>query len=892
MKLSWRRFAFFKKEGVAEEIDLARRVCGGSSVGHLCYFALEEQEWLLLGLKSGVLRAVDVKDVENVVDIAVFRGGSAPMVSGAVVDGQLVVFAVGCDERDATSWLAMTMTLGERKDGETLEVGREAACCKIVGKKRRLIGCVDGSVMELDDFSRVKQLGWSTSMITNLEADETTTFATSHKEVYCIETSRKLDERGCEVGCCGFLDEQRLAVARQEAIVVYSKEERLMSFGIDGDKQCLACLGTQAIVASRHDKSRRSEVHVYDLSKQRVAHFHRLPAGQTVAAAAAAGRAAAIATTDGCLSLLREFETRDKLEVLYRMNLYPTAVEVATSANLPAAEIMDIYTMYGDHLYKKCDWAGAAEQYARAIGRLEPSYVVSRFLEAQRLHNLADYLETWHRVAPAMLSTSSTTSKSPRPELTALLVNCYAKLKDVAKLDALASGVLDVDVDATVAVEALAEAGYGEHALQLAAHRSEHLAYAKLAARSCRLPAEAVVLFDHVKKIDNRAAQAEFLLKYGGKRLVADFPEQATELLMRIFGTATASHQLSDEQEPPSPQDFVHLFVDRPKYLRVFLEYIKAERGEAWLENAHVLSATLLELMLDEWRACADDATLTDDDPLEQGAGGNSTTYEERLRQKGDDCMRLLEDGDYEPMTALVLVESRGFDRGRLFLFENVLREHLPTGLVDAVLLESYSRQGRVDHMLRVARRSPDSTLLWQDLVTHAVRAVPRPGHDAFFDKCDDLQTVLSAVDQERALKPLRCLSACANNPNVPLLAVRPYLARLLANARDALHKTRAAVAELQASTQTLREPDRLTTLLVHPLPEEEPAEDNSTVSADGRSDDDATAMDAHSSKWHEIKRSQRATAHDHELFFKQLEDPENGGFDTVATYFGKGVIR
>jgi len=68
--------------------------------------------------------------------------------------------------------------------------------------------------------------------------------------------------------------------------------------------------------------------------------------------------------------------------------------------------------------------------------------------------------------------------------------------------------------------------------------------------------------------------------------------------------------------------------------------------------------------------------------------------------------------------------------------------------------------------------------------------------------------------------------------------------------------------------------------------------------------------------KWEQIKKSQRATADDHEQFFKELDDvrypvdfiisvlqctvtytlfraqPETGGFDCVVRYFGKGVIR
>ena len=35
-------------------------------------------------------------------------------------------------------------------------------------------------------------------------------------------------------------------------------------------------------------------------------------------------------------------------------------------------------------------------QYRETIGQLEPSYVIRKFLDAQRIHNLTEYLEDLH----------------------------------------------------------------------------------------------------------------------------------------------------------------------------------------------------------------------------------------------------------------------------------------------------------------------------------------------------------------------------------------------------------------------------------------------------------------------------------------------------------------
>ena len=51
---------------------------------------------------------------------------------------------------------------------------------------------------------------------------------------------------------------------------------------------------------------------------------------------------------------------------------------------------------YADHFYAKHDFDSAMAQYRGTIGQLEPSYVIRKFLDAQRIHNLTEYLEDLH----------------------------------------------------------------------------------------------------------------------------------------------------------------------------------------------------------------------------------------------------------------------------------------------------------------------------------------------------------------------------------------------------------------------------------------------------------------------------------------------------------------
>lgn len=61
--------------------------------------------------------------------------------------------------------------------------------------------------------------------------------------------------------------------------------------------------------------------------------------------------------------------------------------------------------------------------FCRTIGKLEPSYVIRKFLDAQRIHNLTAYLQALHRQSLA------------NADHTTLLLNCYTKLKDSSKLE-------------------------------------------------------------------------------------------------------------------------------------------------------------------------------------------------------------------------------------------------------------------------------------------------------------------------------------------------------------------------------------------------------------------------------------------------------------------------
>lgn len=100
-------------------------------------------------------------------------------------------------------------------------------------------------------------------------------------------------------------------------------------------------------------------------------------------------------------------------------------------------------------------------------------------------------------------------------------------------------------------------------------------------------------------------------------------------------------------------EDFVHLYVDEPKWLRIFLMYVLREGGQA----GPAVADTLLELLLREW-------AREPDRPSAAAA----------RRQREGEIMALLDNprAGYDAHHALVLVQMLNFRPGQLYLYEKV----------------------------------------------------------------------------------------------------------------------------------------------------------------------------------------------------------------------------
>ena len=167
-------------------------------------------------------------------------------------------------------------------------------------------------------------------------------------------------------------------------------------------------------------------------------------------------------TQDGKVYRYHEKTLQQRLGMLYERDLYNLAIELAQKSGMDAHHQNVIFRKYGDFLYQKGSYDEAMTQYIKAIDSTEPSQVIRKFLDTQRIHNLIEYLEELHEHHKATA------------DHTTLLLNCYAKLKDIEKLEKFIKSPGDLKFDLDTAISMCRQGGYYEQAAYLAKKHGEN----------------------------------------------------------------------------------------------------------------------------------------------------------------------------------------------------------------------------------------------------------------------------------------------------------------------------------------------------------------------------------------------------------------------------------
>ncbi|KAG1853468.1 hypothetical protein DFJ58DRAFT_789543 [Suillus subalutaceus] len=711
----------------------------------------------------------------------------------------------------------------------------------------------------------------------------------------CIFSSVLLDDIGCGLGCAAMdWRAEKIVLARDEAVYAYGLQEREPRYAYEGYKSSIYTHLNYAIVVSppttvattrklaaqaAGGDGDQSRVTVFDMENKVV------------------GYTGMFAEESEQSDSLSEKSTSANFTMLYAKALYPLSPSLAQTQYLGESYVADIHRQHGDYLNTKGDLDGAMTCYVKTIGWVKPSYVVRKFLDAQRIHNLVTYLQELHALGLA------------NADHTTLLLNTYTKLKDVARLDnfiktesrrsgaAESNGDLPFDLD--TAIRVCRQAGYFGHASYLAKRYKRH---------EDGKYGEALTYLRHLG-----AAAAESDLARYGRTMLDNLPEGTTQLLIDLCteedaipqessAPANAPSYLSylvlscapvpedkveeskadEEEDPTEPQAtqpsaptpskgkrpsptlyFAH-FVDHSSYFVRFLESVAARR---WEQSLSSLPSSLPNASSDEDK----------DSEKRNHAEIWNTLLELHLDggspEQQDKALKVLTSNSLlcDQTHALILCSSYSYTRGlvvlwkKLGMYEDVLHRFW-MDKHNASPSESSASTEVVQALVRYGSTHPHL----YELVLRFLTSTP----ELLTRRQADVEKILEHIEKERTIPPFGVVQILSRNGVASVGFFKDWLMGRIKETREEVETDQQLISSYRLETNAklnqvveLKDPMHVKVFSVT------------------RCSQCSGQLDLPS----EIQRNNERMADQHELF---LVDVQDNGFKVVANGFGKGVLN
>eukprot|EP01094_Clydonella_sp_ATCC50884_P020731 TRINITY_DN4366_c0_g1_i5.p1 TRINITY_DN4366_c0_g1~~TRINITY_DN4366_c0_g1_i5.p1 ORF type:complete len:934 (-),score=319.64 TRINITY_DN4366_c0_g1_i5:233-3034(-) len=917
----WPPFTFFDHHMVTEE---------GSDKPHPLF---KELNIVCCTSGRGNIIVGDIEGFINIVDrdfkARAFQAYDRTVKHVQQLKGHNILVTVGSDDHPIESTLRIWNLDKQDKTGnplcvKSLELNVNKPITKLASTEdltHIAVGTMDGTVilvcgdivrerkpkhMEIRpmDGIPVTGLGWNEGWLGGHALYVVTSATTQCFHFFSSMRVEELDpDQGAELDCAVLSEQNNMIAARDNAIYFFAPDVRRDCLAFAGPKKMIAWFRSHLVVVWAQDTSGQNfnTVNIYDLRNKFTAftkEFHNVTNVITE------WGSIFILTADGKCFQLEEKDTQTKLDTLFKNDLYSVAINLAKSSQgYDANAIVDIYRKYGDYLYARprFDFDGAMAQYLQTIGGLEPSYVIRKFLDAQRIHNLTTYLQALH------------TKKIANPDHTTLLLNCFTKLKDEEQINAfIEKSEYQFDVDTAISV--CRQAAYYVQALRLAKRHRLHHMVLKILLEDLGRHSQAL---EYIRTLD--FAEAEAAMKLHGKELTTHLPAQSTELVQQLCtsyqpsggehveGIKAAQANQADDGIAPlesllddisfivnanrasdtvaNPADFVHIFVNQPEWLVMFLEFIIEQEEFAALheqneEAAKIVYDTLLEMYLRE----DDNVTFEDE----------ATRNAKRREQHQKALALLLNDkAMFHENHALVLAKMHGFHDGVVLLYE---RQHMYNEK-----LHYFMELHNYDEILKTCKRHGDVD---DDLWVQAL---------SFFasqqQKCEsEIKEVLKYIERNRLLPPLLVIQILAQNKGTTLSVVKDYIIETLKQTHHLIREDKRQIREISEETDKMRT-------------EIEELKTSAKIFQVSKCSACLNQLDPHSTSVHflcmhsfhqrclgdserecpiclpenkkilDIRRHLEENADQHDQFYKQL-DCAVDGFSKVAEYFGRGIFQ
>ncbi|XP_047307457.1 vacuolar protein-sorting-associated protein 11 homolog [Impatiens glandulifera] len=722
-----------------------------------------------------------------------------------------------------------------------------------------------------------------------LEGQATQLFAVTPSSVslFSLQTEpyvkHTLDEIGSSAASA-MSDRSELIIGRPEAIYFYEVDGRGPCWAFEGEKRFLGWFRGYLLCIIEDPRSGITTFNIYDLKNRLIAHSLIV---KEVSHMLCEWGSIILIMNDKSALCIGEKDMESKLDMLFKKNLYTVAINLVQSQQADAAATAEVLRKYADHLYVKQDYDEAMSQYINTIGHLEPSYVIQKFLDAQRIYNLTNYLEKLHEKGLAT------------KDHTTLLLNCYTKLKDVEKLDMFVKSEDEHKFDVETAIRVCRAANYHEHAMYVAKKAGRHEWYLKILLEDLGRYDEALEYISSLQPSSTGVTIKEY-----GKILIEHRPKETIEILMKLCTdekVKKSKKKVSSNDNYmsmlPSPIDFLNIFVHHPQSLMFFLEkYVeKVTDSPAQVE----IHNTLLEFYLSHDLNCPYPSNglmpsvIADDIDLEK-----EKDHQERLL-KG---LRLLKaawptDLDqplYDASLAVILAEMNGFKEGLLFLYEKMklYKE------VMACYMQDHDHEGLIACCKRLgdSGKGGDSSL-WSDVLKYFGEL----GEDC----SKEVREILTYIERDDILPPIIVLQTLSRNPCLTLSVIKDYFARKLEQESKMIEEDRRAVEKYQEETLSMRKEieDLRTNARIFQLSKctactftlDLPAVHFMCMHSFhqrclGDNEKECPECSPEYRTVLEMKRNLEQNSKDQVKFFQQVKSSKDG-FSVIAEYFGKGII-
>jgi hypothetical protein len=954
MAFQWRRFQFFDRE------TLTNNATNNSAVifsdNYIPVSSCSGRGYIILGDARGLIRLVDREFNKKT-----WLGHEGSIIQLIILKKQSILLSLGYEAENSN--VSIKLWLLDKLDAENNPV--LARNIKVFSKQfpqvpiscvscledlsQLAIGLGNGAIMLFegnlirDRSPKQSLIQREGKIVTGLHYRETpeltslfvvttdtvSTFYTKSGKINRVEIDA---EGGADLKCSTMNDKARLVIANDEAVYFYEPEEKRQAFGFKGNKKQVAWFGNYLVLVQEMGREAgedsgagskdsgeivisRNQLTIYDLANKFIAYQAKFdPINDIIAewgclyilcntdnAAESQNSADLAPISMYCLS---EKDLSSKMDMLFKKNLYQIALSLAASSGSDSSYLEEIYTMYGDHLYSKGDYDGAIQQYIQTIHSVEPSYVIRKFLDAQRINNLTNYLQELHTVGRA------------NSDHTTLLLNCYTKLKDHNKLEnfikSIDSGANSGKFDVITAISVCRSAGYHDYALYLAEKSQQTELFIKITIEDNKNYALAL---ETIGKMQFPAAESA--AKLYGDKLIAAEPERTTQLFIDMCSNWPAA--LNPGKLRSKPEDFLAFFIDFPKNCEKFIENI-IETGQN-NKIQPVLYNTLLELYLkgnEQLETNGNEANSPDSGPKKQHAN-----YSKLMNLLKSTSAR------YDVDQALLLCKKHEFEKGILYLYSKLrlFRE----------IIVHHAQQKQYAKLIRACKKhaATEPELWTQALQIFAEAQQP----------CEEeIQITLENIERFNLLPPLRVIqilsgqNSAENNNGVrddhfqqnhkPLSVVKDYMIRQLKAEMNIINADQHEIQRYQSDTAIMKnEINKLQTqpttfqgikchacsnglnlpavhflcmhsyhvrciqesLLNDSLGQE--TINNLNKSSDSLSSLSCPRCSPEYRKVKEIKDSMRQSSSAHDRFYKQLEDSSDG-FGTVAEYFGRGIFE